>query len=305
MTRPEAVAGVADIDLEGTTAFVTGATNGVGRETALALGRLGARVLVHGRDRKAGRALANDLSALDAEPVFLRADFADPAAPSELAETVADQLDGDLDVLVNNAGAHFSGPDLVDGVERTFRVNHLSPFDLTRSLLPDIADDGRIVNVSSAAHARADASDLTTEAVTTVDDYDGLEAYARSKLANVLFTRELAAREPAKLVNACHPGLVPGSELWRDAPRYVSILMRALSALPAFLLERVAETNRTAAAASVYLAAADDYDVTGEYFENCSPRQPSSTARDDALARDLWERSDALLADPPTPTPED
>ncbi|WP_227134899.1 SDR family NAD(P)-dependent oxidoreductase [Halorubellus salinus] len=304
MTRPEVVAGVADADLDGRTVFVTGATHGVGRETALALGRLGARVLVHGRDRTAGRALANELRELDANPVFVRADFADPDAPSELAAAVADRVD-ELDVLVNNAGAHFDGPSLAAGVERTFRVNHLSPFELTQELLDDLAPKGRVVTVASAVHERATASDLTTEAVTTVDEYDGFQAYARSKLANVLFSRELAARNPDKLVNSLHPGFVPGSELWRDASFPVSVLMPALGVLPAFVLERIADTVETAAATSVYLAAADDYDVTGEYFSNASPKTPSATARDDDLARELWDRTESLIANPPTPASDD
>lgn len=304
MTRPEVVAGVDDADLSGRTVFVTGATHGVGRETALALGRLGARVLVHGRDRTAGRALANELRELDADPVFVRADFADPDAPSELAAAVADRVD-ELDVLVNNVGAHFDGPSLAAGVERTFRVNHLAPFELTRELLDDLAQGGRVVTVASAVHARADAADLTTDAVTSVDDYDGFQAYARSKLANVLFSRELAARNPDTLVNSLHPGFVPGSELWRDASLPISVAMRALSVLPDVVLERVADTVETAAATSVYLAAADDYDVTGEYFSDCSPKTPSPVARDDDLARELWERTESLVADPPTPETDD
>ena len=304
MTRPEAVGGVADADLDGTTVFVTGATHGVGRETALALGRLGARVLVHGRDRTAGREVANELRGLDADPVFVRADFADPDAPGELAAAVAERVD-DLDVLVNNAGAHFDGPSLVDGVERTFRVNHLAPFELTRELLDDLAPNGRVVTVASAVHERASAADLTTDAVTTVDDYDGFQAYARSKLANVLFSRELAKRNPELLVNSLHPGFVPGSELWRDASFPVSVLMPALSVLPDVVLERVVDTPETAAATSVYLAAATDYDVTGEYFSNCRPTTPSTTARDDDLAAELWTRTESLLADPPTSPVDD
>jgi len=206
---------------------------------------------------------------------------------------------------VNNAGAHFNGPSLASGVERTFRVNHLAPFELTKALLPTMSDDGRVVTVASAVHSRADADDLTIEAVTTVDDYDGMNTYARSKLANVLFTRELAARNPDKLVNCCHPGFVPGSELWRDASLPVSVLMRVLSVLPGFVLERVAATIETAAATSVYLAAADDYDVTGDYFSNCQPAAASDVARDDTLTTEFWERTERLLADPPTTAADD
>jgi NAD(P)-dependent dehydrogenase (short-subunit alcohol dehydrogenase family) len=293
MTRPEVLAGVVDADLDGRTVLVTGATSGVGRETALALARLGARVLVHGRDRDAGRTLADDLQDLGAAPVFVRADFADPRAPGELAAAVDERVD-ELDVLVNNAGAHFDEGRLADGVELTFRVNHLAPFALTRALRDVLADDGRVVTVASAVHPRAGPDDLTLDAVTSVDGYDGLQAYARSKLANVLFTRELARREPNRLVTCCHPGLVPGSGLWRDASFPVSAAVRLLAALPDPLLERVADSPRSAAATSVLLAAGD-YDVTGEYFSDCEPTEPSPAARDDELAGDLWALSERLL----------
>ncbi|WP_256300580.1 SDR family NAD(P)-dependent oxidoreductase [Haloarchaeobius salinus] len=297
MSRPEVLAGVADADLTGRTVLVTGATSGVGRETALALARLGARVFVHGRNREAGRAVATELDALGADTVFFKADFANREAPVDLADAVAEHTDR-LDVLVNNAGAYVDEPTLADGVELTFRVNHLAPFALTGALsgAGTFAADARVVTVSSAVHPRADASDLTREAVTSVDDYDGLQAYARSKLANALFIRELARREPDLLANCCHPGLVPGSGLWRDASLPIRAAVGLLAVLPDPVLERVADSSRSAAATSVFLAAGE-YDESGAYFSDCEPTQPSSTARDDELARRLWELSGELLAD--------
>lgn len=295
MTRPEVVAGVEDADLSGETVLVTGATSGVGRETALALARLGARVLVHGRNREAGRAVAAELDDLGADAVFFRADFGRPGAPTELAAEVADRVDA-LDVLVNNAGTYVDDPTLVDGVELTFRVNHLAPFALTRALRDEMPDGGRVVTVSSAVHPQAEAGDLTRGAVTSVDDYDGLRAYARSKLANALFTRELARREPDLLANCCHPGLVPGSGLWRDASLAIRAGVRLLAALPDPVLERVADSPRSAAATSVFLAAGE-YEASGAYFSDCERTEPSPTARDDELARRLWALSEDLLAD--------
>lgn len=293
MTRPEALAGVADVDLSGRTVLVTGATSGVGRETALALARLGARVFVHGRNRDAGRAVATELGA---DSVFFRAEFGTPGSPVDLADAVAEHTD-ELDVLVNNAGTYVDEPRLGDGVELTFRVNHLAPFALTRALSESgtFADDGRVVTVASAVHPRATAGDLTRDAVTSVDDYDGLQAYARSKLANVLFSRELARREPGLLANACHPGLVPGSGLWRDASLPIRAGVGLLAALPAPLLERVADSERSAAATSVFLAAGE-YDESGAYFSDCEPTEPSPAARDDELAARLWDLSEDLLA---------
>ena len=132
------------------------------------------------------------------------------------------------------------------------------------------------------------------DAIDTVDDYDGLQAYARSKLANVLFTRELARREPDLLANCCHPGLVPGSGLWRDASLRVRAAVGLLSVLLRPVLERVADSSRSAAATSVFLAAGE-YEASGAYFSDCEPTTPSSAARDDELARALWELSETLL----------
>ncbi|MFB6270134.1 MAG: SDR family NAD(P)-dependent oxidoreductase, partial [Halobacterium sp.] len=135
MVAPEVAASVNDRDCSETTALVTGATSGVGREVALALGRLGADVYVHGRDRERGEEVASRLRGLGAESRFFRADFLDLAQVRNLAERVAGRVD-DLDVLVNNAGAHFDAGGLTDaGVERTFHANHLAPFLLTDRLL--------------------------------------------------------------------------------------------------------------------------------------------------------------------------
>ncbi|MFC4405942.1 SDR family NAD(P)-dependent oxidoreductase [Haloarchaeobius iranensis] len=296
MTRPEAIAGVSGVDLAGRTVLVTGATSGVGRETALALARMGARVFVHGRDREAGRAVATALDDLGADPVFFRADFANPESPVDLAAAVGEHTDR-LDVLVNNAGAYVDEPRRSDGVELTFRVNHLAPFALTRALSESgaFAEGARVVTVASAVHPRADAGDLSREAVTSVGDYDGLQAYARSKLANVLFTRELARREPDLRANCCHPGLVPGSGLWRDASLPIRAGVGLLSVLPAPVLERVADSPRSAAATSVFLAAGE-YAESGAYFSDCEPTTPSPAARDDELAGALWELSEDLAA---------
>jgi len=294
-TRPEVAAGVADVDLSGRTAFVTGATSGIGRETALALGRLGARVLVHGRDRARGTSVVDQLHRMGARPVFLRADFADQAAVRGLAEAVAERTDR-LDVLVNNAGAHFQDGRLTDaGVERTFAVNHLAPFLLTNWLRPTLSDGGRVVTVSSGVHSRAGPDDLTRAAVTGVDGYDGLDAYARSKLANVLFTAELARRADRLAANCCHPGFVPGSGIWRDASLPVSAVVGLLARLPQALVGRTVDSAVQGAATPVFLAASPRVaDVSGAYFEDCTVAEPSAAARDADLARRLWTLSAEL-----------
>jgi NAD(P)-dependent dehydrogenase (short-subunit alcohol dehydrogenase family) len=294
--RPEIEASVESVDLAGRTTLVTGTTGGVGRETALALARLGARVLVHGRDERRGRRLADRLDALGADPAFLRADFADLDAVRELAADVRDRIDG-LDVLVNNVGAHHQKPRLTDvGAERAFAVNHLAPFLLTNRLLPALAEGSRVVTVASDVHNRADADDLTRDAVTGLDDYDGLRAYARSKLANVLFARALADRHDHFAAASCHPGFVPASGIWRNASLPVRATTGLLARLPAALVGRVVDSPAEAAATPVSLAASPGAaDYSGEYVSDCEPVEPSPAARDDDLADRLWNLSADLV----------
>lgn len=287
MVRPEVAASVQDRDLAGTTALVTGSTSGVGREVALALGRLGADVYVHGRDRECGEEVASELRALGSNSRFFRADFLKLSQVENLATRVAGRIE-ELDVLVNNAGAHFDEGELTDlGVERTFHANHLAPFLLTNRLLAVVPDDGRVVTVASAAHRRAT---LDLDAVESVERYDGFDAYARSKLANVLFARELARRVDGPRSNACHPGFVPESSLWRTASFPVRALMTVLSTIPRRVTFGVVDSTGSAAATPALLATAE-VDADGAYFEDCQQTDPAERATDDELAARLWEWS--------------
>jgi NAD(P)-dependent dehydrogenase (short-subunit alcohol dehydrogenase family) len=285
MARPEAVAGVEDSDLAGTTALVTGATDGIGRETALALGRLGARVLVHGRDREKGRAAIGELESLGADAEAHYADFADLAAVRELADWTAKR---EPDLLVNNAGAYFDAGTLTDaGFERTFHVDQVAPFLLTRALLPALGPDGGVVTVASEAHRGVE---LDFDRARSVEGYDGLWAYRHAKLANVLFTRELARRARVA-TDCCHPGFVPGSALWRSASRPVRAGVGLLRRLPDPLSGLIATTPAEAAATPVFLAA-NEGDGNGGYYADCAPATPAAPARDDEAARRLWEALD-------------
>ncbi|RJX42708.1 daunorubicin C-13 ketoreductase [Halonotius aquaticus] len=300
MTQPAEQAGVADIDCAGQTALVTGSTSGIGRETALALGRLGADVMVHGRDADAARAVVDDLTAMGVEATFETADFAAVSAVSSLATAVDDWVD-DLDILVNNAGGLFRDGRLTDiGVEYTFHVNHLAPYLLTAELLPTLADDARIVTTASAAHRGAS---LDLDAVDSVADYSSFSAYQRSKLANIQFAFELARRleqsEHGITSNTFHPGAIPGSGFTRFLPGPLSDLASLAGGLP------FVPTPADGAATAVYLAVSPRVaSVSGRYFAYCEPTQPSAAARDRAAARQLFERSAALL-DIPDPLSAD
>ena len=304
--RAEVVAGVTDVDLGGRTALVTGATGGIGREIARALGRLGARTYVHGRDPGRGAAAVDELRAAGADAAFLDAEFADPDAVDGLAAEVRDRVDS-LDLLVHNAGAYFETGRLTGaGVERTFAINQLAPYRLTRRLLPALPEGGRVVVVASGVHHGADA-DFGPAAVESVADYDGLEAYRRSKLANVLFAAELADRLPperALAVASCHPGFVPGSGIWSGASLPTRAAMTLLGSLPDVLTApTIVDTAVRAAATPVYLAAAPDAaDASGGYYRDCAPDDSAPIVHDGAVRRRCWLRSAALAAlDPDWP----
>jgi NAD(P)-dependent dehydrogenase (short-subunit alcohol dehydrogenase family) len=292
--RAEAGAGVADVDLAGTTVLLTGATDGIGREAALSLGRLGATVLVHGRDAGKGRAVVDGVREAGGEADLLTADFASLDAVRDLARAVADRVD-ELDVLANNAGAYFAeGRTTGDGFERTIQVNHLAPFLLTHELYGTLAPGARVVTTASDAHRAGEPS----FEFRSVEGYSGFGAYARSKLANVLFARELAARlDGGRTANSFHPGTIPGTAVWREAPAYLRLPIRLFGAIP---YDPWTTSVVEGAETLVYLAAAPEVaGVSGEYFADCAPELPSDAAADGATQRELWTRSaDALGVDP-------
>lgn len=293
--RAEVGAGVENVDLSGRTVLVTGATDGIGRETALALGRLGARVLVHGRSPEKGEELLDALDETDADgaELFL-ADFATQERVHELAAEIARKYDR-LDCLVNNAGGLFTDGRLTDdGIEQTFAINHLAPFSLTADLYGLLAEnsrDGRVVVVSSDAHRGAS---MNFERLRTIenDSYSAWTAYRRSKLANVLFTYELADRAEAITANCLHPGAVPGSGFGRDLPAPIRAGLSLVEAVPTPFSGPFVESVVEGAQTPVYLAASPEVaNTTGEYFKNCKRARSSSASRDERTQRRLWDVS--------------
>ncbi|MFC7135020.1 MULTISPECIES: SDR family NAD(P)-dependent oxidoreductase [Salinibaculum] len=289
MSRPpERRAGVDEADCSGTTAVVTGSTTGIGREIALSLGRLGAHVVVHGRDRERGRDVVSELDETAGSGEFVAADFATEAGVRSFADDVLDRVET-VDLLFNNAGGFFRRGRLTDdGIETTFAVNHLAPFLLTHLLAPSMPDDGRVVTTSSGVHRQGG---IDFDSFDTVDDYSGMTAYSQSKLANVLFTRELASRVDRLTANCFHPGFVPGSDFSRELPAPIRVSMKALSVVPG-----VGTSVEQGAATGVYLGVSDDVAGTsGKYFAHCSEKRPAAAARDDRTAARLWQRSEQLV----------
>jgi len=292
--RPERLAGVADVDLSGVEALVTGSTSGIGREAALALGRLGAEtVVVHGRDEEAGAELVAEFGTVApaTEARFVRADFADADSVRELAGAVREETDG-LDLLLNNAGGFFRTGRRTDlGVEYTFQVNHLAPYLLTAELLGHLRADARVVTTASAAHT---GTSLDIERTTESDPDAGGWAYSHSKLANILFAAELARRLEAAgqsvTSNSVHPGAIPGSGFTRFLPGPLPRLVQFLDAVPGV-------TSVADGAAELLFVGVSDRtaDTTGRYFAGQQPTTPSEPARDPENARRLWSESARLL----------
>lgn len=277
--------------MAGRTVLVTGSTNGIGRATATALAAQGARVGVVGRDpgRNADAAAEIRRTVRGAEVDTFAADLSAQAGVRALADDVLTRWDR-LDVLVNNAGASYQQRALtVDGIERTFALNHLAPFLLTNLLLDRLraSAPARVVTVSSGAQSmgRLDMEDLQGER-----RFRGMRAYSQSKLANVLFTYELARRLEGTGVTATtlHPGVVRTGLGADDPPLMFRILgpvMRPFMKTP----EQGAET-------SVYLASSPEVEgVTGTYFANKQPKRTHEISYDEAVAARLWEISAELV----------
>jgi NAD(P)-dependent dehydrogenase (short-subunit alcohol dehydrogenase family) len=277
--------------MHGKTVLITGATNGIGLEAAVELARAGARVVMVGRDPvRTGEAAAAVMARSGSADVsHLLCDFSSQAAIRTLAEAVLTRFDR-LDVLVNNAGGVNKTRRLtVDGIEMTFAVNHLGYFLLT-NLLRDLlvrSAPARVVTVASVGHRRGtlDFADLGYER-----GYSIMRAYMRSKLANVLFAAELARRLQGTGVtsNSLHPGSV-ATNIWSGAPTWAKPLIQILFR-PFFL------TVEEGAATIVQLAASPELEgVTGKYFEKGIAVPPAPLARDEALAKRLWEVSAAMV----------
>ena len=257
--------------------LVTGATGGIGLETARSLAQMGARVVVGARDAARGQAVVDELLRGGGQAELLEMDLASFASVRRAAERFT-AAHARLDVLVNNAGVAVRERRVTeDGHELTWQTNFLSHFLLTRLLLPALKATAkpRVVNVSSEGHrqGRLDWENLELER-----GFRSFQAYANTKLAQILFTRELARREPSVAVNALHPGAI-ATGIWRAAPAFARWVLGLLLPPP-----------EKGARPVVRLASAPELDgVTGRYFNKLAEAAPSAAAANDADAARLWK----------------
>lgn len=266
--------------MEDRVALVTGSTDGIGLETALGLARLGLRVLLHGRDPRKGRTVLEELrSKTGSESLELfQADLSSQRQVRSMAAEIK-RRHGRLHVLLNNAGVFMKERRLTeDGFEMTFAVNHLAPFLLTHLLLDLLqrSAPSRIITVSSVAHfgASVDWSNLQGE-----KRFDGYEAYALSKLCNILFTYELAERLKGTEVtaNCLHPGVIR-----------TKLLRAGFGDIPG-------DDPVKGAKIPIYLATSPEVEgLSGLYFEALRPAPTSPTSRDRRLQKKLWQISERL-----------
>ena len=282
------------MDVSGRTIVVTGSNTGIGRVTAEELARKGARVILACRSEEKTRPVIESIRAAGGKAEFLALDLGDLESVRRAAKTLLDKDEATdseggsagvlparrpIDVLVNNAGQAALRGTTPQGFELAFGINHLGHYLFTRLLLPllERAAAPRIVNVSSKSHYRAKGIDWDAVRKPT-PHVTGLPEYEVSKLANVLFTNELARRFPKITSASLHPGVV-ASDAWRQAPWGIRHVMKL------FMI-----TNEQGAQTTLHCVQADDI-KSGAYYDSSKERRPSRVSTDAELSRMLWDKS--------------
>lgn len=274
--------------LDGKIAVVTGANSGMGMATTKALSDMGAEVIMLCRNEKRGKeAFAKLKEKKDRKLNLILCDLGDYASVNSFAQRVKEEY-GRVDILVNNAGfISLNRQVTAEGLERQFGINHIGHFLLTMKLVGLMNQGSRIVNVASGAHK---TGKIHFEDINLTHRFNVVKAYSQSKLANVLFTRELAKRlEPKSItVNCCHPGAVAtniGIDRETGFGKTVTGLLK-----PFF------QTPEKGASTAVFLATDESVsDITGQYFYKCKIAKSSKRSKDMQLAKKLFDFSEQLV----------
>jgi NAD(P)-dependent dehydrogenase (short-subunit alcohol dehydrogenase family) len=282
------------VDMTGKVVAITGANAGIGRATAEALARMGAMVLACGRNETRLEAKATAIrtsTGSDRVQTFV-ADLSSMVEVRGLAADIAKHTDR-LDVLINNAGIGVDRRiETVDGFEMIFAVNYLAVFVLTTELIPLLKTSApsRVVTVSSALHTSV--KNLDVDNLLSRKAFNWNAVYHRSKLADILFSNELARRLEGTGVtsNSLHPGVV-ATDFGGDGD------LTGFNALMFRMMKCFLKGPEVGAQTSIYLASAPELkEVSGRYFHDCFEKTPSKLAQDEALAKRLWDATEALLA---------
>ncbi|XP_076615215.1 retinol dehydrogenase 13-like [Chaetodon auriga] len=282
------------VRLDGKTVLITGANTGIGKETALDMAQRGARVILACRDMTRAQIAADDIRQRsgNGNVVVKKLDLASLQSVRDLAKDVLEN-EARLDILINNAGVALCPKwTTEDGFEMQFGVNHLGHFLLTDLLLDLLKKSApsRIVIVSSLAHrsGRIHFDDINLD-----KDYDGQVSYSQTKLANVLFGRELAARLRGTGVNvySLHPGVIR-TELPRHMLASFALWKRVIANLLFFLFKNPWEGAQT----TIYCAVDESVaNSSGLFYSDCAPKMPAPQALDDAAAKKLWDLSASMV----------
>jgi WW domain-containing oxidoreductase len=285
-TAEEVTAGV---DLRGRTFLVTGANSGLGTEAVRVLVLRGARVVATGRTEAK---VKEACGAFGDQVVPVALELSEPASVRACVAAVR-ALDVRLDAIIANAGVMALPERTVKhGLELQFLTNHVGHFLLVTGLLDRLTDAGRVVMLSSAAHLRAYPEGIRLDDLDASRGYTAWGAYGQSKLANLLFARHLATRLPAsaQTANSVHPGVIA-----TNLTRHMNPVMQAIWSGPGPILALKSIPQGTAT--EVYVAANPKAgSVNGQYWSDCNVKESSAHGRDDALARALWEKTEAIVA---------
>ena len=273
-------------NLENKVCLITGATNGIGQESAKALNKMGAEIVFIARSEEKGNFLNQQLkndSGRDATMIV--ANLSSQAEVKRAANEFL-SLEKPLDILLNNAGImNRQRTETVDGLEEVFSVNHLAYFTLSLMLLDKLkrTENSRVINVASGAHQFV--KDMNFDDLQSEKTFKPLQVYGQSKLANILFTKSLSEKllNSGVTVNCLHPGFV-STGIGSNNKGIWNLLM--------FLAKPFAKKSNKGAETSIYLCASPAVkNISGEYFVDCSVEKVSEAANDPKQAEKLWDRS--------------
>jgi NAD(P)-dependent dehydrogenase (short-subunit alcohol dehydrogenase family) len=274
--------------MNGKIVFITGATSGIGKATALALAKKGAEVHIHGRNEPLALEVKKEIDAIAGNQKcnYFIADLSSQAAIRRMVQTIETKLTS-LDVLINNAGGVFQNFELSeDGIEKTIAVNHFAFFQLSHLLIPLLkhSKEGRIVNVASRSnfYGKIDLPSFTQD-----KGYHIIKAYSQSKLANVFFTQAMAKKLQGQgiTVNCLHPGVVRTNIGNKGTGKLSSFVWNLMANIRGISVEEGAAT-------SIYLASSSEVkSITGAYFDKCKAVAPNKICKDTQLEEALWNRT--------------